>query len=477
MDVLAGAFMLVRKEALEKTGGFDERFFMYGEDVDLSYRIQESGYSNYYFAESSILHFKGESTRRGSLNYVRMFYKAMSVFVRKHYGGSRAGLFNFFIHFAIWFRAALSAVGNFIRKIGLPLIDAALILLSFWLVKNFWNDYVRPDTNYENRLLWISFPAFTLVFLLTSYYAGLYDRWYRRTELIRSTTISIVVLLASYALLPENLRFSRAIILFGALLALILIALLRWILVRVHVLNSIKQKEELFNTVVVGSSEEYLALMKLLRTANMDNKVIGRVKVDETNGNTIGKLEDIKLLAEQVSFREVIYCQGKLSFSQIIDNIQQLPGGMGIKIHSAGSESIVGSESRDLSGESVSNETRYQLSDPYNRRVKRLIDFSFSLLMLLTSPVQVFLVKRPFSFFAQCLSVMFGFRTWIGYAGAAQGLPVLRRSIITANGLRSSVTQQLSSESLAMLDEWYARDYDPMDDLKLLLKSYRRSGG
>ena len=477
VDVLAGAFMLVRKEALEKTGGFDERFFMYGEDVDLSYRIQESGYSNYYFAESSILHFKGESTRRGSLNYVRMFYKAMSVFVRKHYGGSRAGLFNFFIHFAIWFRAALSAVGNFIRKIGLPLIDAALILLSFWLVKNFWNDYVRPDTNYENRLLWISFPAFTLVFLLTSYYAGLYDRWYRRTELIRSTTISIVVLLASYALLPENLRFSRAIILFGALLALILIALLRWILVRVHVLNSIKQKEELFNTVVVGSSEEYLALMKLLRTANMDNKVIGRVKVDETNGNTIGKLEDIKLLAEQVSFREVIYCQGKLSFSEIIDNIQQLPGGMGIKIHSAGSESIVGSESRDLSGESVSNETRYQLSDPYNRRVKRLIDFSFSLLMLLTSPVQVFLVKRPFSFFAHCLSVMFGFRTWIGYAGAAQGLPVLRRSIITANGLRSSVTQQLSSESLAMLDEWYARDYDPMDDLKLLLKSYRRSGG
>ena len=161
----------------------------------------------------------------------------------ENYGGSRAGLFNFFIHFAIWFRAALSAVGNFIRKIGLPLIDAALILLSFWLVKNFWNDYVRPDTNYENRLLWISFPAFTLVFLLTSYYAGLYDRWYRRTELIRSTTISIMVLLASYALLPENLRFSRAIILFGAFLALILITLLRWILVRVHVLNSIKQKE------------------------------------------------------------------------------------------------------------------------------------------------------------------------------------------------------------------------------------------
>ncbi len=477
VDVLAGAFMLVKKEALEKTGGFDERFFMYGEDVDLSYRIQQAGFFNYYFADSKILHFKGESTRKGSLNYVRMFYKAMSVFVQKHYGGSRAGLFNFFIHFAIWFRAALSAVGSFIRKIGLPVLDAGLILLSFWLVKNFWNSYVRPDTNYENRLVWISFPAFTLVFLLSAYYAGLYDRWYKRAELVRTTTISIIVLLASYALLPEYLRFSRAIVLFGALLALLLVALLRWLLIKMKVLNSIKEKEELFNTVVAGTSDEYIALMKLLRSAAMDNKVIGRVQIDQINGNTIGKLEDISILAEQLSFREVIYCQGRLSFSQIIDNIRKLPAGMGIKIHASGSGSIVGSESSDLSGASVSSEAYYRLSDPYNRRLKRLVDMSFSFLMLLSSPLQLFLVKRPFSFFANCFSVLFGARTWIGYAGNGMGLPAIRRSIITANGIRSSLTQQLSAESLNMLDQWYARDYDPLDELKLLWKSYRRSGG
>lgn len=93
-DVLAGAFMLIKRKVLEKIGGFDEIFFMYGEDVDLSYRIQKAGYKNYYFAGSSIIHFKGESTRKGSMNYVRMFYNAMSIFVRKHYGGGRAGVFN-----------------------------------------------------------------------------------------------------------------------------------------------------------------------------------------------------------------------------------------------------------------------------------------------------------------------------------------------------------------------------------------------
>ena len=83
VDVLAGAYLMVRHGVLQKVGSFDEDFFMYGEDVDLSYRIQQAGYKNYYLADTTIIHFKGESTKRGSLNYVRMFYYAMSVFVRK----------------------------------------------------------------------------------------------------------------------------------------------------------------------------------------------------------------------------------------------------------------------------------------------------------------------------------------------------------------------------------------------------------
>lgn len=108
VDVLAGAFMLVKKSVLDQTGSFDERFFMYGEDIDLSYRIQKAGYNNYYFAGSSIIHFKGESTRKGSLNYVLLFYHAMLLFVQKNYRGTKAGLFGFFIQVAIVFRGLVS---------------------------------------------------------------------------------------------------------------------------------------------------------------------------------------------------------------------------------------------------------------------------------------------------------------------------------------------------------------------------------
>jgi GT2 family glycosyltransferase len=85
VDVLSGAFMMVKKEVLQKTGGFDERFFMYAEDIDLSYRIKKAGYKNYYFAGTAITHYKGSSTKK-DVRYVRQFYKAMSQFVKKYYG-------------------------------------------------------------------------------------------------------------------------------------------------------------------------------------------------------------------------------------------------------------------------------------------------------------------------------------------------------------------------------------------------------
>jgi GT2 family glycosyltransferase len=116
VDVLAGAFMIIPAGVLKKTGSFDERFFMYGEDVDLSYRIQQTGFINYYFAGTTIIHFKGESTKKGSPGDIRNFYKAMSLFVNKHYSSGRARIYNFFIQPAIWLSAGIATIGGFFRR-------------------------------------------------------------------------------------------------------------------------------------------------------------------------------------------------------------------------------------------------------------------------------------------------------------------------------------------------------------------------
>lgn len=117
VDVLAGAFMMVKKEVLAITGGFDEQFFMYGEDIDLSYRIQEAGYKNLYYANQTIIHFKGESTKRGSLNYIKLFYSAMILFIAKHYTGFSSSRYRSFLYLAIWVRASLAYVGGLVHRL------------------------------------------------------------------------------------------------------------------------------------------------------------------------------------------------------------------------------------------------------------------------------------------------------------------------------------------------------------------------
>ena len=107
VDVLAGAFMMLSKKAIEITKGFDEDFFMYGEDVDLSYRIRKAGLQNWYFPGTTIIHFKGESTQKLSESYIRHFYDAMGLFIKKHYGEEKAKLF--FLNSAIAFTRLMSS--------------------------------------------------------------------------------------------------------------------------------------------------------------------------------------------------------------------------------------------------------------------------------------------------------------------------------------------------------------------------------
>ncbi|PTN07844.1 glycosyltransferase family 2 protein [Mangrovibacterium marinum] len=121
IDVLAGAFMFMRRRAIDQAGLLDESFFMYGEDIDLSFRIGQCGFQNYYFPETNILHYKGESTRRGSLNYVVLFYKAMLIFANKHFSGQHNGLFKILIKLAVYFRALLSVLSRIAGVMVSPL--------------------------------------------------------------------------------------------------------------------------------------------------------------------------------------------------------------------------------------------------------------------------------------------------------------------------------------------------------------------
>ena len=114
VEALSGACMMVRRDVLDKTGGFDERFFMYAEDIDLSFRIHQQGYKNFYLANTTIIHFKGQSTTKDQ-HYVKLFYRAMIQFVEKHYS-SRSALYARLLKTAIALRGRLESTKQQTKK-------------------------------------------------------------------------------------------------------------------------------------------------------------------------------------------------------------------------------------------------------------------------------------------------------------------------------------------------------------------------
>ena len=123
IEVISGAYMMLRREALDKVGLLDEDFFMYGEDIDLSYRILQGGYKN-YFLPARMLHYKGESTVKSSYRYVYTFYQAMRLFFRKHYG-HYSFLVSVPINMAIWARSFMAYAGNRLRYRRRPRVAEA----------------------------------------------------------------------------------------------------------------------------------------------------------------------------------------------------------------------------------------------------------------------------------------------------------------------------------------------------------------
>jgi O-antigen biosynthesis protein len=473
VDVLAGAYMMVPKNILEKTGSFDETFFMYGEDVDLSYRIQQAGYKNYYFAQSSIIHFKGESTKKGSLNYVKMFYSAMSLFVKKHYSGSRAGVFNFLIQVAIFFRAALAVAAKFLQKIGLPVLDAASIFTSFWVIKYFWNTYIAKEINYSPNLLSIAFPVFTIMFLIVSYYTGLYDKGYKQQQLNRSTIIAALVLLSCYALLPEEIRFSRGILVFGIVMAFIVMSLLRHLFIKWNLLNKVEEDEEHWQTIVVASEKDFSSVTNLMQKAGMPERVLGRVNNSVTEaGTALGSMQQLNHLIIMYPVKEIIFCEDGLSFKDIIATVQQLPAGVRNKFHASGSSSIIGSDSKDVSGNYVTANNKYIITNAVNKRNKALLDVTVAMLFVLSLPVHLFTQKKPLQFFKNIFLVLIRKKTWVGYAIAFDKLPLIKIGVLTSTTLPAALND-LPAESLRLSDEWYATSYSASTDIKKILRGYK----
>ncbi len=396
VDVLAGCFMFLRRTALDKCGLLDEAFFMYGEDIDLSYRIQQAGFKNYYFPDTKIIHYKGESTKKGTLNYVRTFYQAMIIFARKHFSGRRAGLFVLMLQGAIWFRAGLTLFRNFLGKTWLPALDALAIYLGLVLLKNFWANYYYHDPDwFKPNVLWFNFPLYILIWLGTVWLSGGYDAKYNLSRLLRGLGLGTLILSAVYGFLDLDYRPSRALVLMGAVWAVFSTVGIRLIAHFWEFGNFRLGRSKVKNLVVVGSESECARVLGLLNRVGAEGKnFIGRVGPSPTpspseQGNTarLGEMAQLAELVRIYEANEIIFCSKDIGSQEIMAHMAQIGPSVSYKIVPEESLSIIGSSSKDEPGELYTIDIRYNIAQPSHRRDKRLIDLCICMGLLVTFPV------------------------------------------------------------------------------------------
>ena len=482
VDILAGAFMLMRKSVLEQVGLLDEAFFMYGEDTDLSYRIIKAGYHNYYFPETRIIHYKGESTKKGSLNYVFVFYNAMIIFARKHYTAKNARLFAFFINIAIYFRAFLSILSRVLKNIILPLADAALLFGGTTLFARIWEQHIIYPWggHYPDQLYLLLIPLFITTWLTSIYFSGGYDKPMSIWRSYRGLASGTLLILVIYALLPEYLRFSRSLIFTSTAWGMLALTLSRLLMHALQIpgykLNATRSKR----FAVVGEMPEAQRVANLLQKALSNPGFIGLInsgKQGSVHKEFIGNILQIKDIINIYQIDELIFCAKDMPAENIIDQMSALQHTqVEYKIAPPESMSIIGSNSIDTAGDlyiiDINSIGKFQ-----NRRNKRVFDVGISLALLVSYPVTVFITGHPLNFLFNILKVLFGLRSITGYHPAPQGdhkLPDIRKGIIyPTDGIE---IQNPDPQLVSRLNLLYARGYTISNDFRLLYKGFRHLG-
>jgi len=475
VEILAGAFMLMRKKALDKSGLLDETFFMYGEDIDLSYRIIKAGYKNYYFADTQIIHYKGESTKKGSLNYVYIFYKAMVIFAEKHFSQNNAKLFGFFINAAIYLRASLAVFQRFIKAIAVPALDAGVLFGGLYYIKEYWEHnhrFIRGG-EYQPELIQFAFPIYILIWLSMVFIANGYTKPTKGKNIVYGVLIGTVIILAVYGLLPEVYRFSRAIILLGAAWALIVLPLYRFLLQRLFKVNFYKDENINKRLILIGDEKESQRVIDLINSTGVRPGFIDVIHPDALNSINADTLKE---KIEIFKIDEVIFCSENLTSTGIIENMALLRGlHVEIKIAPSESQFIIGSNSIHTQGDIYSVQVN-QIAKPHEKRNKRILDVLSAIFFLTLSPVLIFLQKSPGSFLVNIFKVLFGKKSWVGYGAktSLSKLPVIKIGVLNSAIPHRNI--QLTEEQEAQLDFLYARDYHVKIDIDIILKCLRSLG-
>lgn len=418
VDAVGGAFMFIRNDALRTIEGFDEDFFMYGEDLDLCYRIQQAGWKIMYVHTTSIIHYKGESTRRSAINEIKHFYEAMEIFARKHYGSS--WLFLAFLRAGIALRSGLAYLSAYRWEAGFALADMLAMNVAMLIGAFLWKGriFAFPDYAYPTVFIVIS-----LITVLSMIAAGEYSPYSKPT--IRRAFSGLMMSFFALSALTyffKSYAFSRGVLLLTIGIGIVLTALTRII---AELIEKIVGGEAERRIAFIGensATEHLIEQLDAPRAASVGKKsrarLVGVISTLPTHTESqtqvsaplIGNISYLRKIIEQYRIDEVIITDTAMPRAEIVQRIMEAAQSSGgAKTHRAMfrfaqeydeviAGRIVEKYVGNITGGFVSSApqiVQYNLAQWKYRLVKRLVDI-LGAVFILTIGLPVVILRKPY---------------------------------------------------------------------------------
>ncbi len=480
VDAISGSFMMMKKEVYDKVGGFDEQFFMYGEDLDLCYRIQKSGYKVYYFSETQIIHYKGESTKRSNLDETKYFYDAMHLFVKKHF--SSFFLVEIILRSAIGFRKFFAFLGR--QKVALMAVtaDIALFNLSLVLSERFylrftdWNGF--PEKSYPLILI---IPA--AIHIIIALFVGSY----RKNTLSVLRNIGAVgisfIIISSLTFFFKQFAYSRAVLLITFILFLLLSSLYR-IILKLFFRIGLEYPPSRKRTLIVGTNATALNIANKLQRKFFDDHIIqgfiglSQIEVGkQLNGyEVVGSLDNINKIISDKKINEVIFSSDELSYNQMMAVVaNNTYWGVDFKLVGSNLDFLVGKASVSVLEDIPLFDLNLNISNPTSRFLKAVMDYCLAGLALIFIYPLIYLItklsKKETDFRKFILGIPSIFSGSVSLVGPRQ--PSKESAFyLGKKGLTGLwYLEKYSTNSEDKLDLIYARNQNIWLDLEILGKS------
>ncbi|MCF8260836.1 MAG: glycosyltransferase [Melioribacteraceae bacterium] len=481
VDAVSGSFMFFKKEVFTKIGGFDPVFFMYGEDLDLCFRVQAEGYQVYFFHETEIIHYKGESTKRSNLDETRIFYDAMKLFVNKHF--STSIITKSLLSIAITLRKLLT----YFRVNSLILIPAIIDFILF-SSSMFLASKIYTPAN------WRGFPPEIVpqIFFLPAIFQVLVSAFwgvYKKREIsvlkFVSAVLIGVIILASFTFFFKQFAYSRAVLLITY--ALFTVTSFSWRTMLKLFFKVGASEISTQRTLIVGESKKAIELhSKIIQSTNDIHHIVGfiaktRINIGELlNGVPIlGSLDNINKVIEEKKIDKIIFTPGEIDFTTIFFIVAN-SSRLNVDFMIAGDDQnfLVGKSSINLLNEVPLVKVHYNISELSQKIIKRFFDFVISIIVLVFVFPFLFLINlvKPkennlYSIVRKTPEVLLGRKSFVGPEKSSYlGELFLGKIGLTGLWFTESLNKE-SSKEIDKINIYYARNQNIWFDIEILSKT------